>query len=58
MEKAYHDLSKIKKAIGNYEQALKILREVGDRRDEGYYLGNMGNAYRDLREPKKAIELL
>jgi tetratricopeptide (TPR) repeat protein len=44
------------KAIEHYEQALKISREIGDRRGEGNRLGNLGNAYADLGETRKAIE--
>ena len=39
-----------------YEQALAIAREIGDRRGEGADLGNLGLAYADLGEPRKAIE--
>jgi len=38
------------------EEALKISREIGDRRGEGAKLGNMGNTYSHLSEPRKAIE--
>ncbi|HHV24589.1 MAG TPA: tetratricopeptide repeat protein, partial [Methanosarcina sp.] len=34
----------------------KIAREIGDRRGEGADLGNLGLAYSDLGEPRKAIE--
>ena len=53
---AYSDLGEPKKAIEYYEQALKISREIGDRRGEGNDLGNLGIAYSDLGEPRKAIE--
>ena len=36
--------------------ALAIAREIGDRRGQGNALGNLGNAYSDLGEPRKAIE--
>ncbi len=36
--------------------AWSIAREIGDRRGEGAALGNLGNAYADLGEPRKAIE--
>ncbi len=41
------------KAIEFHEQALKISREIGDRRGEGTDLGNLGLAYSDLGEPRK-----
>ena len=39
---AYSDLGEPRKAIEYYEQALKISREIGDRRGEGTDLGNLG----------------
>jgi tetratricopeptide (TPR) repeat protein len=53
---AYRNLGELKKAIEYQEQALKIAREIGDRRHEGICLGSLGLAYRDLGEPKKEIE--
>ena len=47
-----------RRAIGYYEQALAIAREIGDRRGEGNALGNLGNAYADLGDARRAIELL
>lgn len=49
-------LSEPRKAIEHYEQALKISREIGDRRGEGVDLGCMGNAYFALGEIRKAID--
>ena len=53
---AYSDLGEPRKAIEYYEKALKISKEIDDRRGEGNRLGNLGNAYSDLGEPRKAIE--
>jgi tetratricopeptide (TPR) repeat protein len=53
---AYSDLGDIKKAIDKYDQALKIDREIDDRRGESNHLGYMGNAYCDLGDVKKAID--
>ncbi len=33
-----------------------IAKEIGDRRSEGIWLGNLGNTYRNLGQVKKAIE--
>lgn len=55
---AYSHLGEPRKAIEYYEQALKISREIGDRRGEGVDLGNLGLAYSHLGEPRKAIEFL
>ena len=53
---AYSHLGELRKAIEYYEQALKISKEIGDRRGEGNRLGNLGLAYSHLGEPRKAIE--
>ncbi len=45
----YNELGQIARAIDHYEQSLAIMREVGDRRDEGEHLGNLGICYSDLR---------
>ena len=48
----------MQKAIGYYEQALTIAKEIGDRRGEGNHLGNLGSAYYSLGEVQKAREYL
>ncbi len=48
----------MERAIGYYEQALVIAREIGDRRGEGNALGNLGIAYADLGQVERAIGLL
>ena len=53
---AYYNLSEYRKAIKYYEQALKIAKEVGDRKSEGIWLGSLGNVFNELSKPKKAIE--
>ena len=45
-----------RKAIEYYEQALKISKEIGDKRGDGNSLGNLGLAYSQLGETRKAIE--
>ncbi len=54
----YQQLGYVREAIEYYKQALKISREIGDRRGEGADLGNLGTAYSHLGEPRKAIEFL
>jgi tetratricopeptide (TPR) repeat protein len=54
----YHQLGKLGKAIGFFEQQLVIAREIGDRRGEGSDLANLGVAYADLGESGKAVVLL
>lgn len=41
-----------------YEQALKIARDIGNRRGEGNELGKLGIAYADLGDFGKAISYL
>jgi len=53
---AYYNMGDSRKAIEYYEQALKILREIGDRRGEGNAIKNLGNSYIHLGEPRKAIK--
>jgi len=40
------------------EDAIAAARHLGDRRNEGYYLGNLGLAYAGQREVRHAIEYL
>jgi len=51
----YRNLGKSRKALEYLEQALKIDREIGDRRGEAIRLGNIGNIYRDLGDHPKAL---
>ena len=48
--------ARLKKQLNITSRHLKIAREIGDRRGEGNWLGNLGNAYCDLGETRKAIE--
>ena len=52
---AYAALGQAERAIGFYEQALVIDREIGDRRGEGADLGNLGLAYAALGQAERAI---
>jgi tetratricopeptide (TPR) repeat protein len=52
----YRQQGYVTKAIEYHEQALRIAREIEDRRGEGTSLGNLGTAYLDLGETSKAIE--
>ena len=52
---AYSDLGDAKKAIEYYEQALKIAREIGDRREKAIVLAIWGSIH-DLGDAKKAID--
>jgi len=45
-------------AIGKYNEALTIWRELGDLRGQGYALTNTGRIYKILREPTLAFEHL
>ena len=57
------DLARLNWTIGKHtksiiylQQVLEISRETNNRRNEGVWLGNLGNAFRDLGEIPKAIE--
>jgi tetratricopeptide (TPR) repeat protein len=52
---AYFFLGEVRRAIGVYEQALAIFREIGDRRGEGGDLASLGNGYSVLGEVRRAI---
>jgi tetratricopeptide (TPR) repeat protein len=54
---AHHRLSRIREAMGYYEQRLAIAREIGNRSGEGKGLGCLGLAYADLGEREKARRL-
>jgi len=45
-----------RKAIERYSEALRLMREAGDRRGEAMTLTNMGIVYNALSEPQKALE--
>src|SRR6185503_15992956 len=47
-----------RKAIERYSEALRLMREVGDRRGEAMTLTNMGAVYNALSEPQKALDHL
>jgi tetratricopeptide (TPR) repeat protein len=49
-------LGRLEETVGCYQQSLAIFRETGDRYDEGQTLDNLGNAYRELRQPDRAAE--
>ena len=54
---AYYALGETRRAIELHEQALIIIREIGDRHGEGYALSNLGTAYMNLGELRRATEL-
>ena len=47
-----------RKAIEKYGEALRLMREAGDRRGEAMSLTNMGSIYNLLDEPQKALDHL
>jgi tetratricopeptide (TPR) repeat protein len=49
-------LGQASRSMSYAQEALRIAREIGDRRGEGAALGSLGNAYAVLGETRKAIE--
>ena len=47
----------MQKAIDFYQQALTISQEIGDRRNEGNWLANMGLDYKQLGDETRAREM-
>jgi CHAT domain-containing protein/Tfp pilus assembly protein PilF len=45
-----------RKAIERYGEALRLMREAGDRRGEAMTLTNIGTIYHLLSEPQKALD--
>ncbi|HZT57017.1 MAG TPA: CHAT domain-containing tetratricopeptide repeat protein [Pyrinomonadaceae bacterium] len=53
----YQDyFSDYKTALEDYQQALKIFQEMGDRVREGVALNNIGNAYNRSKDYKSALD--
>jgi CHAT domain-containing protein len=52
----YSDLGQQQKALVYYNQALPILRQVGNRAGEAATLNNIGYVYSDLGQKQKALE--
>ena len=48
-------LGQKQEALGYYEQALRIRREVGDRRGQGVALNNLGLMYNTLGQQQEAL---
>ncbi len=49
-------ISEIEAARGSFDEAVRLYREIGDRRGEGNALGNLGLAYADLGQVERAID--
>jgi tetratricopeptide (TPR) repeat protein len=43
-------------ALAAYDQALRLYRAAGDRGNEAATLSNIGEVYRGLGEPQRALE--
>ncbi len=50
---AYLRLAEMEKAIASYEQQLVFARDIGDRRNEGISLANLGMANSDHRSRER-----
>ena len=58
MALVYQSTGQPGKALALYEQALPIMREVGDRAGEATTLNNMAGVYQSTGQPGKALVLL
>ncbi|MCP4428517.1 MAG: tetratricopeptide repeat protein, partial [Chloroflexi bacterium] len=54
----YRGLGQPEKALQYFNEALPIIREVGDRMGEATTLNNLGEIYRKLGQPEKALRYL
>lgn len=54
----YKSLGDYQKALDYYNQALTMIRVVGNRSGEASTLNNIGNVYRSLGERQKALDFL
>jgi tetratricopeptide (TPR) repeat protein len=52
----YTEKGSYKKSLEYTEKALKVARDIGNRKNEGASLGNLGNTYSDLGQVERAIE--
>jgi tetratricopeptide (TPR) repeat protein len=53
----YSDTGRPQEALQLYEEALPIMREVGDRTGEATTLNNMASVYSDIGQRPKALQL-
>ncbi|MCO5207958.1 MAG: tetratricopeptide repeat protein, partial [Anaerolineae bacterium] len=49
-------LGRLEEAISHYKAALKLARNINDKKGQGTKLGNLGNAYADLGRIEEAID--
>ena len=52
----YNQIGSYKKSLEYTEKALKVARDIGNRKNEGASLGNLGNTYSALGQVERAIE--
>ena len=52
----YLQIGSYKKSLEYTEKALKVARDIGNRKNEGASLGNLGNTYSALGQVERAIE--
>ncbi|MFN8450951.1 MAG: tetratricopeptide repeat protein [Anaerolineae bacterium] len=55
MGKANHDLGAFKLAVEHYQQAIAIVRELGDQASEGIYENHLGRSYSSLGMYEAAV---
>lgn len=55
--RAYSDMGQGLEALKNYDQALALFRQAGERNGEALVLNDMGPAYAELGQKQKALEV-
>jgi len=56
--RAYSDMGQGQEALKNYDQAIALFRQAGERNGEALVLNDMGPAYAALGQKQKALEVL
>ena len=56
MGTVFKEMGQYDTSVARFAQAIEILQEVGDQRNEGRYLGNLGNVHQALGQHEEALD--